>query len=80
VIMKIMDWNEQITPRKGLTLHQWMVSEAIRAKQWADYYWYSLDEDHELPETNELIRNYELVCDWIDEIANFPEGAYHSAP
>jgi len=75
-----MNWQDEITPRTNLTLHQWMVSEAIRSKQWADYYWNSIDEDNSLMVTEEMIKQYNQVCDWIDEISNFPEGAYHSAP
>jgi hypothetical protein len=78
--MTNVEWNAQITPKANHTMHQWMVAEAIRAQRWATYYWDAIDEENEREVTNHLIKQYELVCDWIDELANFPEGAYHSAP
>jgi hypothetical protein len=60
------DWRSQITRAEGLSLHQWLVRESIRCKQWADYYWHTLDSDNEATDTQRLIERYNEVCDWLD--------------
>lgn len=70
------NWRAGITIPDDLTFFQWLVRESIRSKEWADFYWHSMDGDNELTTTKRLIERYTEVCDWIDLLEAEPEKLY----
>ncbi len=73
---KAENWRTGITLPDDLTFYQWLVRESIRSKEWADFYWHSMDGDNELTTTQALIQRYTEVCDWIDMLEVEPDKLY----
>jgi predicted kinase len=59
---------EGVISAKGLTLHQWLVREAIRCKAECDVLWDSLDALQPKEEFDATLAEYNAICDWIDEL------------
>jgi hypothetical protein len=71
------NWRSGITIPDDLTFNQWLVREAIRCKEWADYYWHMMDGYNEQTTTQALIDRYTEVCDWLDLLESTPEQLFH---
>jgi hypothetical protein len=67
-----VNWNDEITPNKGVTLNEWTVRETTRLVRWMDYYWDAIDGGNELSVTKELIEKYNEVCDRLDQMESDP--------